>query len=152
MVKATISETETKGQGVFATQFIETGKIIFDWEDGGIIFEASRASMLPNEVKNYAIQFDREKWIDTEKFGRYLNHSCSPNAGIHGLYKLVAIKDIQPGEEIVWDYDTTENSDWIMPGGCNCMSPRCRKIIKGYQFLPEKLKEEYRDITSDWLK
>ena len=146
-----IVETNSKGKGVFATNLIKTGELIFDWE-AGIIYEVKKASELPMDAKDYAIQFAENKWIDTMEFGRILNHSCLPNTGIKGLFKLIAIKDIQVGEEIVWDYDTTENSDWELPGECKCNSVRCRRVIKGYRYLSDELKEEYKDITSDWLK
>lgn len=151
MNKVQIKDTENKGKGIFATELIKSGDLIFDWEKGGIIYEKDKASDLPVEAKDYAIQFAEHTWIDTEDFGRWINHSCAPNSGINGLYKLVAIQDIQPDEEIVWDYDTTENSDWEIKN-CECGSERCRKWIHGYQFLPDEIKQEYTDFTSDWLK
>jgi SET domain-containing protein len=150
-IRINIIHSENKGRGVFAVNLIKPGDLIFDWEKNGIIYEVEKASDLPQEVKDYAIQIASNKWIDTAGFGRTLNHSCSPNAGIKGLFKLVAIRNIQPEEEIVWDYDITENSDWVMQE-CRCASDRCRKLIHGFRFLSDETKEEYKEITSDWLK
>lgn len=147
-----VRETKNKGKGIFATSLIKRGEGIFDWEEEGIFYNVEKASDLPGNIKDYAIQYDVNKWVDTKGLGRILNHSCEPNAGIKGLYKLIAVRDISPNEEIVWDYDTTENSDWVMKGECQCGAARCRKIIQGYRFLPQELKKEYMEITSEWLK
>jgi SET domain-containing protein len=56
---------------------------------------------------------------------------------------LVAIKNIQKGEEITWDYSTTmKNDDWTMM--CQCGAKNCRKIIKEFKFLPKERKLFYQ--------
>src|SRR3989344_6829156 len=148
--KAVIKDAGDKGKGLFAITNIQKGEVIFNWE-GELIYEAEMASWLPSDVRDHAIQFAPDKWIDTNREGRYSNHSCNPNAGIEGLFKLVALRDIPAGEEITWDYDTTENSDWVMET-CRCGSQDCRKLIKGYRFLSKETKEKLLPYTSDWLK
>ena len=43
-----------------------------------------------------------------------INHSCDPNVGVAkqlnegGSYDFVALRDIQEGEELRFDYETTE--------------------------------------------
>lgn len=148
--KTFIQQTPDRGKGLFAKEKIAKGEVIFDWE-GGPIYEANKISNLPKEIQDHAIQFAPDKWIDTSGVGRYTNHSCEPNSGIRGLFKLVALRNILPGEEILWDYDTTENSDWVMEE-CLCGSLDCRKIVRGYRFLPAEYKRKIMDYTSDWLK
>ena len=43
----------------------------------------------------------------------------------------------------------TENSDWEML--CKCGNDNCRKIIRGYRFLPDNIKKIYRGFISEWL-
>ena len=142
---------DARGRGVFVTKFIKKGEIILDWELGGIVYEAERATDLPKEARDWAIQFETHKWIDTKGLGRWINHSCEPNSGIKGLFKLMAMRDLVVGEEVLWDYDMSENSDWVMEG-CRCGSKTCRKLIHGYRFLPDLKKKEYELYISDWLK
>jgi SET domain-containing protein len=149
-MKLEIKSIENKGKGVFATELIPAGELIFDWA-GGPVYEAENAMDLEKDIRDYAIQFEDHKWIDTDGIGRLLNHSCSPNSGVQGLFQIRAMRDIQAGEEVVWDYDTTENSNWEMKD-CKCGSERCRNWIHGYRYLPDELKEEYLAYTSDWLK
>jgi uncharacterized protein len=62
---------------------------------------------------------------ETELF----NHSCDPNAGVKGQIVVVARRDIHNGEEICFDYDTTETS--AVPFVCRCRSLWCRGMIDG---------------------
>lgn len=149
-MKTEVKHTENRGYGLFAVEPIKAGELIFDWSNG-IPYQADKASNLPFDVKDYAIQCAPDKWMDTTNEGRWSNRSCSPNAGIHGLFELRALCDLEPGEEILWDYDTTENSDWEMKD-CKCGSPRCRKWIHGYRFLSDEIKKEYQSYTSGWIK
>lgn len=149
-MKLIVKDTTDREKELFAEEKINKGELIFDWEENGIVYGVEKASDLPAIAKNHAIQFAPHKWIDSS-LGRNVNHSCNPNAGFKGLFKLVAMRDIEADEEIVYDYDMTENSDWVMEG-CRCGSENCRKIICGYRFLPDEIKEKYCEYTSDWLK
>jgi hypothetical protein len=64
---------------------------------------------------------------------RFLNHSCEPNTRLV-FRTLVAKQPIRPGEEITFDYDTTE---WDMdaPFPCACGSASCRGLVRGYRHL-----------------
>ena len=77
-----------------------------------------------------------------------INHSCEPNTGLKfsplGII-LIAIKDIEMGEEITWDYSTTlfENS-WKML--CDCKKGACRKVISDFTVLDKDLQKKYNDL------
>jgi len=44
---------------------------------------------------------------------RFTNHSENPNSKNTGAWRTIAIRDIQPGEEITWGY----GPDWKNYGG-----------------------------------
>ena len=84
-----------------------------------------------------------------------INHSCSPNAGLQferdGVF-LVAIRPIEPGEEISWDYATTlSDPDWRLP--CDCRSAECRGTIAAFATLPAVRQEWYleRGVVAPYL-
>lgn len=55
----------------------------------------------------------------------YGNHSCDPNlSGDH-----VALRDIEPGEELTVDYAQFSDVSWSMK--CHCGSKDCKGIVKG---------------------
>lgn len=68
-----------------------------------------------------------------EGFWRYLNHSCEPNAWLRGR-ELVALRDIRTGEDVSFDYNTTE-WDMAEPFACHCGSAACLGTVRGFAHL-----------------
>ncbi len=61
---------------------------------------------------------------------RFINHSCSPNCEavlIAGRIWLVALRDIQPGEEVTFDYGYDLEDFRVYP--CSCGAPDCAGYI-----------------------
>jgi hypothetical protein len=76
---------------------------------------------------------------------RFLNHSCEPNSYVDvKQMALVAGRNIRAGEEICFNYNTTEY-DMAAPFLCNCGSKECFGEIKGFKHLSEK-KSFYSEI------
>lgn len=66
---------------------------------------------------------------------QYLNHSCEPNGYINTIERTFrALRDIALGEQITFNYLTTE-SEMAVPFNCNCGSPNCFGFIQGRNFL-----------------
>jgi hypothetical protein len=66
---------------------------------------------------------------------QYLNHCCEPNGYMKTAERTFrALRDIAPGEEINFNYLTTE---WEMaePFNCHCGSANCFGFIQGRNFL-----------------
>lgn len=142
-----------KGNAVFAKESIAKDEYIAGFY--GEVYEFPHAMAVPAVALNHAAQFSENKWRDgvIEGIARYFNHSCEPNCGIKGLHDLVAMRDIQVGEELCFDYAMTEDSNWEVPNGqCFCESPSCRGRIVPYRELSTQEKQKYQDYTSAWLK
>jgi uncharacterized protein len=61
--------------------------------------------------------------------GRYLNHSCAPNAEAvlrKGQLVFVALRRIAPGEEITLDYGDDYVELFFKAGGCRCAVCRAK--------------------------
>lgn len=81
----------------------------------------------------------------------YINHSCTPNIGLSNDCTMVAIKAINPGEEIVIDYGLFESDrNWTMK--CNCGSTNCRHTITGRDFLLLRNDLKLNKYLSPYLK
>ena len=93
------------------------------------------------------IRFGPETYLDPgDSPGRYINHSCEPNAGIRKANNqlfVFAAQRIGAGEEIVFDYSTTLGDDDIWTLRCNCGRPSCRGTIKRFGSLPMAVKRRY---------
>jgi hypothetical protein len=76
---------------------------------------------------------------------RFLNHACEPNTRIAGR-SLRARRDLQAGDEVTFDYDTTE-WDMAAPFPCACGAPTCRGLIRGYRHLTPAQREALADAA-----
>lgn len=90
----------------------------------------------------HTLQADENKHILCPGGPVYTNHSCDPCA--HFSFRpeepfpiLVAHRDIAAGDEITFDYNTTE---WEMstPFQCLCGSKQCIGLIQGFKHLDRK--------------
>jgi hypothetical protein len=93
------------------------------------------------------LRFGPETYLDPgDLHGRFLNHSCEPNAGVRKAKSqlfLFAVAAIRDGDEIVVDYSTTIGDDDIWTMRCRCGRPTCRSRIRRFGTLPRALKDRY---------
>lgn len=139
-----IVKEKENGKGIFSNKEFKKGDKIFEFK--GNFFTFDQLPTPYNEVEDHYVQIGKDLYMGPSGGEDDLfNHSCDPNAGLKINGKevfLIAIKDIEKGEEIVWDYSTTMDEDEFEMA-CNCGSKNCRKIIKDFKHLPEQLKREY---------
>lgn len=150
-----VQEIEWKWRAVFAKKDIKQMEIIakFEWP----IYKAKKISDLPNLapffIRDHVIQvWENEFLHGKDCLAELINHSCNPNCWIKDKSNVVAMRDIKKWEEIIWDYEMSEDSDWIMEN-CQCWSDICRWIIRAYRFMPEPIKQKYKKewMISEWL-
>lgn len=93
-------------------------------------------SVLP-ERATHSFQKDWDTHVELDAPARFMNHSCQPNTGVvdnsHDGYDFVALREIQPGDEVTWDYETTEYVSIAVPR-CLCATKNCRTRIHGFRF------------------
>lgn len=145
--KVAVKRTKKYGRGVFALAPIRQGEVIAVFD--GKIYDDDYAPWT-KDLQTHTIQFGPAIWRDSKGCARYINHSCDPNCGIKGLFKVVAMRPIEKGEQITWDYEMTEKSDWWQMK-CKCGSPLCRKVIGNYKNMPKAIRKKYKGYISDWL-
>ena len=85
------------------------------------------------------LQIGKALYLELETPYLYFNHSCNPNSGIRGEATLYAIKNINKGEEITFDYSTTMDESFR----CKCGAKICRKIIVDFLALPQRTQQYY---------
>jgi len=72
----------------------------------------------------------------------YTNHSCEPNIALQGQIVYVAMREIEPGEELTHDWATTDDLTYEME--CRCGRPTCRGTITGKDWMKPELREKYK--------
>lgn len=88
-------------------------------------------------------ELDRYPW-------RFLNHSCDPNAALRGRH-LFALRPIRAGEEVTFDYNTTEY-EMAEPFECRCGSLRCLGEVRGYRYLPSSGRAAIAALVADHVR
>jgi len=115
------------GLGLFATKPIKKGTRIIRYV--GPILD----SRIPeqDEIENkYLFELNGRWTIDgsaRKNLARYINHSCRPNAesDVRPRERKVfirAIRNIEPGDEINYDYGTDYFKAYLKPIWCKCVS------------------------------
>ena len=78
---------------------------------------------------------------------RYINHSCRPNAkpvGRKGGIVFVALRRIEPGEEITFDYGKEYHQHFVENGGCRCAPCRDKKARRRRRTIRRRQKQTPR--------
>jgi len=142
-----ISDAGAKGKGVFASRRIELGELVWDYSG-----KERWIKDIPKEVWQYCFQVDYDRYVVPGKGspGWFMNHSCEPNCLIMGRTRVVALRRIEGGEEVTFDYSTNVGWDGFSME-CKCGKADCRKIVKGYRFLSDDLKGHYGACVSAFL-
>jgi uncharacterized protein len=117
------------GLGLFATRPIKRAAYIATYRGRRITTE--EADRREARGARYMFELNAQWTIDGSprwNVARYINHSCRPNAkpvGRNGGIVIVALRSIEPGEEITYDYGREYLDYFLQNGGCRCAS--CRK-------------------------
>lgn len=127
------------GRGVFAVAPIAQGERIIEYVGEVIDWpEALRRHPHDPDDPNHTFYFslDDGRVIDAKVGGnssRWINHACDPNCQadeIDGRVYIHALRDLQPGEELFYDYglviDLRHTPKLKKQYACRCGSPTCR--------------------------
>ena len=120
---------------LIARRTFNPGEVIADFSAGTIAAEPTYLTVQVGTSKHITLQ---------PEFLQYINHSCDPNVFFDtSSMQLVALKEIQPEEEMVFFYPSTE---WEMtqPFNCYCGCSGCLGEIKGAAFLNPEILKNYR--------
>lgn len=119
------------GYGVFATEFIPAGTITWVRDELDQTFTARQAENLPPQYRaildKYAFTDGDGRLLLCWDLARFVNHSCEATCLGGGYDFEIAVRNIQPGEELTDDYGTLNLCEEM---ACACPSPRCRQIIR----------------------
>ena len=139
-----VESSGEKGVGVYAGASIKKFTTILK----------SRAVSSSSEKDKYSVQVSWDKHVQMDSPARLINHSCEANVGVRdnelGAYDFVALKDIDAGEELVWDYGSVE-FDATEIKQCLCGSPSCRGGHINFEDSHESIRKQYGNFYARYL-
>lgn len=140
------------GHAVFAAETIEKGELIVVWS--GKLVDGATLDTLPSNVRRYSLQVEEDNFLvsltDCEP-ADYVNHSCDANAGLSGQIGLVAMRRIEPGEEVTYDYAMSDGSSYD-EFRCLCGAHNCRGRVSGDDWRLTDLRVRYAGYFSPYLQ
>jgi SET domain-containing protein len=137
-----LRRSRIQGRGGFAIRRIPKGTRIIEYTGERISHETADARYDDTTMKRhhtFLFAVNARTVIDAAVGGneaRFINHSCSPNCDAvdrRGRIFIEAIRDIEPGEELSYDYayerDDEYDAQWAHLYVCHCGSKTCRGTI-----------------------
>lgn len=127
------------GKGLFTTKPVAANTVLCTVTGPQLTFQQTIGLA---ERESHCLQIDVDQYILCDPPFLYSNHSCEPNCALNAQLQLVALRDLQKGEEVFWDYSTSMlERHWTMK--CSCNTQSCRHVITDFDFLPENLQVMY---------
>lgn len=140
------------GLGLFATRSIKKKSRIVEYK--GPILDAETADRAERRGNRYLYEVSKNRTIDgtpRPNVARYANHSCNPNAESviwRGRVFIKALRNIKPGEEIVYDYGTDYLKNVIGRTNCKCSRCRRRRAKRAREARALKKRREARAVAA----
>lgn len=130
------------GYGVYATEFIPKGTITYVKDSLEIVIQEVNlpeySSAQQDQIEKYSyVQADGSRVLSWD-IAKYVNHCCDSNTISTGYGFEIAIKDINPGDQITDEYALFNLSE-DMP--LHCRKTGCRKFASSDDIY--KLSDEW---------
>ena len=152
-----VKRSKIHGRGVYAARRIRSGTRIIEYVGDRISHEEadSRYEMkADDDGHTFLFVVDDDLCIDAGVGGnpaRFINHKCDANCEtiIEGRRVFIeAIRAIQPGEELGYDYqltwESTDDPDELALYACRCGAANCRETMLDRESIDARKKKEKR--------
>jgi uncharacterized protein len=154
--KIILSEDLRCGRGQVTTESILKDEVLVIF--GGHVITIEEFYTLPSEIQEFPYQISEDPDLllgpanlDELHNGEFFNHSCEPNTGFKSEIRLVAIRDINAGEELTFDYAMCTTGDFA-DMACCCGSTQCRGYIKGDDWKIAALQQKYSGYFQPYIE
>jgi len=143
---------EKGGSGLFACEPLRAGEVLATW--GGVVVPGERLYEYSDYARTHGLQVEDNLFLlplTDDDPSDCFNHSCDPNAGLNGQISLVAMRDIEAGEEVCFDYAMSDSNPYD-EFECGCGSPLCRGRVTANDWQRADLQQRYRGYFSPYLQ
>lgn len=149
-----VRSSPIQGKGLFAIAPIRKGETaaIFG---GHLYTPADVAAGIPSEQGYVAIGenlYIGHTAAEGDSPDDFINHSCTPNLWLDNETTVVAMRDIEIGEELTADYAVLlgDTEDWP-PTPCHCGAPNCRGMITDQDWRRPDLQKKFEGHFSPFI-
>lgn len=115
-----------------------------------LTFRGPRLS--PGEISDftYTIQVGADAFLGSSgRIDDYVNHSCAPSCAVRllaGELRLLAVRALQRGDEVTFDYSTCLVDEPPPVERCHCGAPTCRGRVLAFRDLDPAQRRRLRTL------
>ncbi len=145
-------DSPIEGTGLQATGFIAQGTVVAGTDEGDQyqILTRKERDELDETLRDLAYRYGKKFFLARDG-SEYMNHSCDPNTWWIDDDTMTARRDVQPGEEITYDYASSEAHPWWRSKWpCWCGSNICRGFVTGRDCLDTEFQLRHKDHLPTW--
>lgn len=140
-----VRQKDNNYYGVFAKKNIPEGTTL-------LTITTENKLLIPDR---FSVQFTEDQHLDSNyiQWLKFTNHTCDPNIRFEVTpeqVKVLAARDLSTGEELSFNYLTTEY-DMHEKFTCNCESKKCYGEIGGFKNLSSEAKLELLPKVTPYL-
>ena len=140
------------GHGLFAERIFMPGELLVVW--GGDVVGRDGLEALRRAGHTYSVQIEEDLYLVSPPGQREpadcVNHCCTPNAALSGQVALTALTTIRPGEQVRYDYGTSDGSDYD-EFDCRCGAIDCRGRVTGDDWRDPVLQQRFAGVFSPYI-
>ena len=146
------NESSIQGRCLIADTPIPAGTILFRFDDVKPPVHLYELVDWPPQKRlrflTYASQIGEDDFSFRQGDIRFINHSCDPTGRWSDYGVLTARRDINPGEEITYDYSTADIK-LAYQMKCLCGTKACRGIVTNMDYLNPDFQKRYAGELPD---
>jgi hypothetical protein len=144
--------SDTKGYGLFATEFIAKGTITYCQDPLDIVISPADIlkyhPILRDNIHKFAFEPPTGNMVLSWDNAKYINHCCQPNSLSTGYEFEIAVRDVHPGEELTTDYRLFSKHNKFE---FFCDNPQCPRSQMNELPL-ENIDQRIMSALVDWKK
>lgn len=143
-----VRSSDIHAAGVYTTAPIKKDSQVVEYT-GPIVTRERADELYEGRPYTYLFGLDDGRIIDGHGIAAFINHCCDPNCEtdeIDGKIWIMALRDIQPGEELTYDYclfDGEEDDE----APCYCGAKSCRGTMYSEEEI-ERQRKLGRELTA----
>lgn len=143
-----VRSSDIHAAGVYATSLIKKDTPIVEYT-GPIVSRERADELYDGRPYTYLFGLDDGRIIDGHGAAAFINHCCEPNCEtdeIDGKIWIIALRDIQPGEELTYDYclfDGEEDDEAL----CSCGAAKCRGTMYSDEEIERQKKLKKKELV-----
>ena len=122
-----VRSSEIHAAGCYTTRAIRKGRRVCEY-DGPRMSKKEADKRYQDRIVTYLFGYgESDRVIDGFGAAMFMNHCCEPNCETeedNGRIFVVALRDIAPGEELIYEYNLWDSDDATQD--CYCGKPKCR--------------------------